>query len=523
MKSPLIEALLNPKLYSHKVEQIELKETHISWVILTGEFAYKIKKPVDFKFLDYTKLEQRKHFCEEELRLNHRLAPTLYLEVVPIYGPESSPRFNGPGDIIEYAVKMRQFDSAQQFDVALDRGDITDQDMDEVAKIMADFHQTAVIADADSDFGSADQILQPVKQNFEQMIPLLDDPIRLNKLKSLSDWSEAEHNKLHAFFQQRREVENKIRECHGDFYMANIARFQGKVTIFDCIEFNEPFRFTDTMADVGFLMMDLLDKHHPDLAYRFLSSYMEYSDDYHGLIVLHYYTVYRAMVRLKINILRMTQEEEGSDAYQECQLAIDNLLKLALKIIQPPQRQIIMMHGFSGSGKSYLSNEILHLGMLHLRSDIIRKQIAKIPANQMSQSGVGLGLYTDEMNARTYHALVEKAHIILQAGYPVIIDATFLKREHRDCFANLGAELGIPWLIIDCRASHPVLVDRINSRLAQDKTSEATVDVLKYQEDNRDALTPIEREHMIVYRDNDVEAILNQLHNHMFMQATLIE
>lgn len=524
MKSPLVEALLNPEVYPHPCQKLEVKETHISWVILTGEFVYKIKKPVDFEFLNYTELSMRKHFCEEECRLNHRLAKELYLEVVPIYGEESAPSFKAKGQIIEYAVKMRQFDSSQQFDVALANGNISDSDIDEVAIHLAEFHQSTEVVAKDKPYGKAEQIFEPVQQNFQQMQELIQDPLLQTKLNQIKEWSFQQHQQLTPTFSLRRD-QNKIRECHGDFYMANITRYHDKVAIFDCIEFNEPFRMTDTIADVGFLMMDLLDKHHPDLAYRFLSTYMESTEDFHGLLVLRYYTVYRAMVRTKINAFRLAQEEEGSAVYQECLDAIESLLKLSLKLIEPPQKLILMMHGFSGSGKTTVSNELLHLGMIRIRSDVIRKQLLGLAINEKSGSGIAGGLYSDEMSVRTYQALMEKARVILTSGYPVIIDATFLKHEQRELFRHLSEELTVPWLIVDCRANQRTLETRLTDRVNDQapEASEATVDVLKFQENTRDALTEQEKQHMVIYQQDNLDELLNQIHNTLFMQATLIE
>ena len=259
MSQTLIAALQNPALYPHPVEQVRVIETHISWVLLTGQYAYKIKKPVNFGFLDFTDLAARKHFCEEELRLNQRLTEGLYLEVLPITGSEAAPQLGGEGPAIEYALKCREFPQNALLSEVQTRGELSSEHIDALAKQIAGFHLRTPQVPQDNPLGSAEAVMAPVRQNFEQIRPLLSDKADLLQLDALEAWAESSYDRLEALLQARK-ANGFIRECHGDIHLGNAALIDGQVVLFDCIEFNEPFRFTDVCADYAFLAMDLEDR-----------------------------------------------------------------------------------------------------------------------------------------------------------------------------------------------------------------------------------------------------------------------
>jgi aminoglycoside phosphotransferase family enzyme len=273
----LISALQNKEAYDHPVDNISLRETHISWVLLTGHYAYKIKKPVDFGFLDFSTLEKRKYYCEEEVRLNGRLAPQLYLGVVPVCGNISSPRINGQGPILEYAVKMRQFDTTKEFDVLLASGKLTKEHMNETARVLADFHANIAIADIQSSFGTPEAIQQPALENFEQINQLGEDWLSQHQLKKplaqLHQWANKKYYQLENTLQERKK-NDFIRECHGDLHLRNIVIYENKVTPFDGIEFNPNLRWIDVMSELAFLLMDIEDHNRFDLSRRLLNNYL---------------------------------------------------------------------------------------------------------------------------------------------------------------------------------------------------------------------------------------------------------
>jgi aminoglycoside phosphotransferase family enzyme/adenylate kinase family enzyme len=494
----LINALLTPEAYSHPVDSIELLQTHISWIILTGDFAYKIKKPVNFGFLDFSSLQKRRHFCEEELRLNHRYAAELYLDVVTINGSEDQPRINGDGAVLEYAVKMQQFPSESLLSTLLDRGDLRESHIDRLANNIANFHLEAIVADAESDFGTLTTAVQPVEENFRQIRQQIKDPGLLKQLDAIEKWSEQAGQNLQTVLIKRKD-NGYIRECHGDLHLGNIILWNGKIIPFDCIEFNENLRWIDTLSEIAFLVMDLDDHLRPDLARRLLNKYLEHTGDYSHLGVLQYYKVYRAMVRAKVHSLRLaeddlTQREIGA-VHREC----ENYTALASQYITETKPLLIIMHGFSGSGKTTISQFILEaLPAIRIRSDIERKRLFqdKQPDNTSSDrddktnSAINEGIYSGDSTAMTYEHLRCLAEDIILSGMSVIVDAAFLLAQQRRRFRQLASLLNVPFRIIDCHAEHTILEQRITERRQYGSdASEATLDVLFHQQENHDPLS----------------------------------
>lgn len=309
MSQALIAALQNSAVFPHPTEGVRVIETHISWVILTGTYAYKIKKPVDFGFLNFTNLASRKHFCEEELRLNQRMAPDLYLEVLPISGSPDAPEIDGTGEPFEYALKMREFPQTQLLAELQARGELTDAHIDALAEQIAHFHQSTPQVPAGHTLSSADAIVAPMRQNFEQIRPLLSEAADLRQLDALEDWTETSIQRLRPLLEQRCQ-QGFVRECHGDLHLGNATLIDGNVVLFDCIEFNEPFRLIDIASDAAFLAMDLEDRDLKCQARRFLNGWLEHTGDYAALALLNLYKAYRALVRAKVSLFRLYQEQD---------------------------------------------------------------------------------------------------------------------------------------------------------------------------------------------------------------------
>ncbi len=484
----LIVTLQNPHLYNHQVSSFEIIETHISWVLLTGEYAYKFKKPVDLGFLDFSTLDKRYHCCLEELRLNGRLAADIYLDVVKITGSEQAPVIDGDGPVIEYAVKMRQF---PQQDLLINRArkkKLSHAHMDQLAMCIASFHAGITKAAKDTDFGTADAVLLPMIENFKQIYQITGNEYK-QELDQLKIWSEHEQKRLYGTF-QRRKNEGFIRECHGDLHLGNIVIYNQKTTPFDGVEFNKNLYWIDIINEVAFLMMDLEDHQYLNLAFRFLNVWLEQTGDYQGLVVLRYYLVYRAMVRAKINSIGLKQQESDQQKLQ-CRKEFKNYLQLAIVYTHQSETRLIICYGLSGSGKTTVSQLILEtIAGIRIRSDVERKRMQGIAPVKNSTSGINNGLYSADMSQQTYQRLYDLAKQIIESGYTVIVDATFLKKKQRQSFQTLAQEKRISYHIVYCHANYETMCKRIIKRQQSGHdASEANLDVLDQQVRHQESLT----------------------------------
>lgn len=497
-----LEGLLNPAAYPHPVAAVRLIETHISWVFVAGDYAYKVKKPVDFGFLDFSSLEKRRFCCTEEVRLNRRLAPETYLDVVPV----GAAGLGGAGPALEWAVRMRAFPA----DATLDRGAaVTPAQIDAIADRVARFHDAVERAPADSEYGTPDRVMYPVRENCRQIralqLPAAGMEEVRERINRLEAWSEQEFTRLTPHFAARR-AGGFIRECHGDLHLGNIAWVDAKPLIFDCIEFNPGLRFIDMVSEVAFLCMDLVARGREALAWRFLNRWLEHTGDYGGLAALRFYLVYRAMVRAKVAGLRAAQGDAGGAA------ELRRYLDLAGQLQRPGRPALILMHGYSGAGKTWLSQRLLErLGALRLRSDVERKRLHRLPA--LAESRLAGDIYTAEATRRTFAHLLGLSAGLLAEGYPVIVDATFLGRAQRDPFVRLATAATLPWRLASIEADADLLRRRIRERLARrDDASEADLAVLEDQMAHADPLTADELAHRVALpAEGDPAAAIDRL------------
>ncbi|HKJ75901.1 MAG TPA: AAA family ATPase, partial [Gammaproteobacteria bacterium] len=406
---PLLQALQEPGLYDHPVAGFEVIETHISWILLTGSYAYKIKKPVDLGFLDFSTLEKRRYYCQQELRLNRRTAPQLYMQVVTLTGSPERPVLNGGGEPFEYMVKMVQFPQERLLDRLLQQRQLGPGHMDRLAAAVADFHDRIAVAPLSSAYGTPEAVQQPVRENFRGVRQSLDDPALGERLDDLQAWSEALHETLLPIFDRRRR-KGFVRECHGDLHLGNIADLAGRITPFDCIEFNERLRWIDVMSEVAFTVMDLEDRERPELAARFLDGYLYHTGDYGGLRVLAYYKGYRAMVRAKVAAIRLGQNDLEPGARRRTMDLLESYIGLAERYTRPVPQGLFITHGPSGAGKTTLTQPLLEsLGAVRLRSDVERKRLYGLAPEADSGSAVGGGIYSRGAGTRTYSRLAELA------------------------------------------------------------------------------------------------------------------
>ncbi|NOY66660.1 MAG: AAA family ATPase [Gammaproteobacteria bacterium] len=482
----LIQAMLNPEVFPHPAKNPEMIETHISWVILAGSYAYKIKKAISLEFLDFSSIALRKFYCEEELRLNARLAPELYLTVVHICGTPEFPileeaKSSTSNIPFEYAVKMSRFSQDGLLNTMLTEKRLTPDLIDEIARNMAQFHQNIPAAGPETSLGNADAVHQPVSENYIQIRRRIKDENTLQKLNAIQQWSNEQHQRLYKIFSSRKK-NGFIRECHGDMHLGNMAMVKNKLTIFDGIEFNEAFRWIDVMSEVAFCHMDLHDHGRRDYSFRFLNGYLESTGDYEGLTVFTYYLVYRAMVRAKVASIRLQQENETGEPTGEALKEFNNYLQLALDYTRQQTPSLYITHGLSGSGKSSLTRPLTEkLPAIRIRSDRERQRLFESDKKH-AKSGIEAGIYTKDVTRKTYIHLQQLAESILTAGYNVIVDATFLKREQRILFKELAERLNIPVHILHFEASEESLRQRIKSRVkAGTDISEVDLIILEHQ------------------------------------------
>ncbi|MDO8278401.1 MAG: AAA family ATPase [Burkholderiaceae bacterium] len=439
----------------------ELIETHISWVLLAADTAYKIKKPVHLPFVDSSSLQARRHFCEEEVRLNRQLAPGLYLGVTEITGTTASPDIDGAGPVLEYAVRMRRFPARALFSERIVAGTLDNQDVDQLAALLADFHESAPRATAADGFSGADQRRRIALAALEGARSWASEAA----LSALQNWLTAQANALAPLWASRQ-ADGNVRECHGDLHLANVVRLEDHVAAFDGIEFDPALRWIDVLDDVAFVVMDLAAHQRQDLCFRFLNAWLDRTGDHAGLPALRFAVVYRALVRAQVEHLRSA----GSDAARR-------YLATALFWTQPGKAWLAIMHGLPGSGKTWVSQRLLQQeSAIRLRSDVERKRLHGLGMLEDSRAR-GLDLYEADTTARTYAQLFGLARTALQAGYPVILDAAFLRRAERDQAHAAARELGVPFSIVHCEAPLPVLRQRLLARRGD--ASEANLAVLE--------------------------------------------
>jgi len=484
----LVAALASPVAFGEGVDRVEMIETHISYVFLTGRYAYKIKKPVALGFLDFTTLAARRFFCEQELRLNRRLAPEIYLDVVTITGSLEHPVVGGSGIALEYAVKMREFPQCALASRMLARGELERTHIDRLAAEVAAFHGRIDVAGAGGPYALSAEILRRANDNFVQVRPLLEDDAERAAVDALAGWTQREHALQAPVFEARRR-DGFVRECHGDLHLGNIAIIDGGIAIFDCIEFNDHLRWIDVMSEVAFAVMDMQDRGRPDLAYRFLNRWLESTGDYEGLAVLRFYLVYRAMVRAMVARLRSAQLEAGA-ARAALIAEYEGYVALARADASVPRPAIVITHGLSGSGKTTASEALLErAAAIRVRTDVERKRLRGIAAGSASGSRIERGLYSAQMTEATYGRVLALARVIANAGSIAIVDGAFLRRWQRDLFRDLAGELGIPFAILAFDASEATLRERVAARRSEGTdASEADIPVLESQLRTREPL-----------------------------------
>ncbi len=504
-QSILIGSLMRPDVFDHPTGTITCIETHISWVILAGDYAYKIKKACNLGFLDFSTLKKRRHFCDEEVRLNRRLAAPLYIGVIPLMGEPKQPVLQGTGTIIEYAIKMIRFPQQAQLDHMLTHGKLENRHIDAYAQMVAGFHCAAGPASEETAFGDPAHVDHAVAQVFGQLRRQPETAQYTALINELEDWCASTFKTLTPLFEHRKRG-GFIRECHGDMHLRNLVWFNECPLAFDCLEFDPDLRWIDILSEVAFLVMDLDHRGQHRLAYRFLNAYLERTGDYADMPVLRFYLVYRALIRAMVDAIRAAQPGISSTERKEATQAFCSYLKLAQSYCRPAIPPLMITHGLSGSGKSTLSQLLLEqIGALRIRSDVERKRIFGLLGGLNTALNTHAGahhpdsaqqLYSQAANTRTYATLKHLAEKVLEGRFPVIIDAVFLHHEERAEFRALALRMQIPFIILVFAASANTLRQRIRER--KNDVSDADLAVLEMQLGALKPLQDAELSHHIV-------------------------
>ncbi|MGB5899717.1 MAG: AAA family ATPase [Geitlerinemataceae cyanobacterium] len=473
---PLIQQMLQPTFYPHAVvEPIRVLQTHISFVLLTGEYVYKLKKTVDFGFLDYSSLEKRRHFCQQELQMNQRGASEIYLEVLPISQQGETFELGSSRNIVEYTLKMRQFPQENLWTSLFDRGELSVSHLEELGRRLAQFHAQAPTDDYIQSFGRVDRIEEAIDGNYQatkKYIGKIQTQDRFDRTKAYTDRFFEENRPL---FDRRIET-GKIRACHGDLHLKNIAQWNEKIILFDCIEFNESFRLVDVMYDVAFVIMDLDARDRRDLANIFLNTYVEETGDWEGLQVLPLYLCRQAYVRAKVTSFLLDDPGIGDEEKQQASQSAQHYYQLAWEYTQPRQGQLIIMSGLSGSGKSTVARWVArHLGAIQIRSDAVRKHLANIPLHQRGEEAI----YSEKMTEKTYHRVLELGGMLATGGWSVILDAKFDRTVWRKKAIELATAENLPLRILHCQAPFRVMQERLKQRTGD--IADATPNLLETQ------------------------------------------
>jgi uncharacterized protein len=462
----LTRTLLNPSAYPEPTKSVTLVHTHVSLLFITDNFVYKIKKPVDLGFLNFTTLDRRRFYCEEEVRLNRRLCPDVYLGVVQLRESAAGITFHPHGRIVEYAVKMRRLPEDRMLDRLLRENKVDEADIREIAGVIARFHSTAETSDEINSFGSIATITANWEENFRQVADFVGITIRAMDLELIREWIGAFIKEQHNLFNDRV-AGGFIRDCDGDIHAGNIC-LADKVYIFDCIEFNKRFRYIDTAAEIAFLAMDFDYHNNSNFAGVFVDSYIASSGDTGVITVLDFYKIYRAFVRGKVESFRLHDRQiphhekavARETANRHFRLAVGYTIRRKL----PPG--LLIFSGLMGTGKSTLAAELaFELGLETARSDVIRKQIANIPESEHSQYRFGEGIYSGEFTHATYDKMLQASEKVLRSGRSIVIDASCSRKSDREQFRALAQRLSVPLHIIHTTCTDELANSRLNERM----------------------------------------------------------
>ncbi len=500
----LVECMLCPDFYSQRPETVELVQTHISYVFIAGDEVYKVKKPVNFGFLDFTTPEKRKFYCGEEVRLNRRLAGDTYLGVAEIREEKAGGlSLSGDGPVVEYAVRMRRLPQERMLKGLLREGAVDISVMDDVARTIAAFHAAAETGGRIDEVGGIDTIRHNHDENFDQTAKYRGVTVPAHQWTFIRDYV--------AFFMDRnrdlllrRVAEHRIRDCHGDLHLEHIC-LAGEIVIFDCIEFNERFRFEDTAAEAAFLAMDLDYNGYPEWAEAFVKAYIRHSGDDDVQRLLNFYRCYYAFVRGKVVSFRLDDpaiDEEGRrDAREMAEKYFDWAYTYAAR---PERPALILTTGLMGTGKSVVARQVApRLDAVVIQMDALRKELAGLDPGEKRPEAFGSGLYSEDVSRKTYAAALDRASEAIKAGRSAIIDGSYKRREERLRALETARSLGADFIVLECRCDEEKVRQRLESRQSETgEPSDGRWEIFRQQQADYDAVCELPKEcHALVETD----------------------
>jgi aminoglycoside phosphotransferase family enzyme/predicted kinase len=492
---PVVRALLKPETYPHATRGIELVQTQMSFLFLTGDYVYKVKKPVNLGFLDYTTLEKRLFFCQQEIELNRRLSPDTYLDVVSIVSDNGELKLGDKGEVVEYAVKMKQLPGERMMDVLLPQDKVTGEMVSQVARKLADFHLKAETDSRIGEFGKPESVAVNTDENFsqtEKYISVTISPHIYRRIKAYTDTFLKNENGL---FNSRVSA-GRIKDCHGDLHAAHIC-FNNGITIYDCIEFNDRFRYCDVASEIAFLAMDLDRYDHPGLSKTFSDAYIEFSGDSEIERLLDFYKCYRAYVRGKVESFKL------DDLYITDKDRALNMARTYFNLAYRYTRKrplLIIVSGLMGTGKTTLAQALgSDIGLKVISSDVTRKELAGIAPQERRFEKFDSGIYSDEFSRQTYDTMLTRARSLLASGESVLLDASFKKRQDRLSARNLADEVKADFLIVECTLDEQSIKERLEQRVREGSVSDGRWEIFGSQKEDFEPIDEVTgRNHVIV-------------------------
>lgn len=510
---PVIKALLNPHVYPYQPYGVKLIQTHISYIFLTGSYVFKVKKPVDLGFLDFTTLDKRYLYCKEEIRLNRRLSPEIYMDVVEIKKDGDQFNIGGSGELIEVAVKMRELPQEKTLARLLEKGQVTEDMIDDLARVMADFHQGAESSPRISEFGEVERVFFGIEENFKQTEKYIGITLSHEKYHALKEYSYKFLEGNTDLFQKRIE-DGKIRDCHGDFHCENVY-FVDKIYVLDCIEFNERFRYIDTACDMAFLIMDLDYRGYSEFSNRLLNTYLQFTGDYGLVSVLNFYKIYRAYVRGKVGSFKLDMEGPSEKQRAAIKREAKKYFDLAYQYVKKKEGPFLLTTtGVMGSGKTYVSQRLAsRIDAVIIHSDAMRKKLACLSPTEHRYEPYGKGIYSEAFTRKVYDQLLKEAKDILNSGKPVILDGSFSKKWQRDIVIDFAKSSRYPYLFIHCSSDDTVIKRRLSKRkFREHNISNGRLELLKTHKAEYEAPHEIDPANIYeVNTEGEIERAINHI------------